>query len=66
MKAGDLVRCKFVSPEDGNIYMVEEMIDYGKDGKGQTCTLLGWPRSSFTGLRRKFHGHLLEVISECR
>lgn len=62
MKVGDLVRCKFVSPEEGNIYIVEEMIDYGKDGRGSTCTLLGMPLRRRDERPQVFHVDSLEVV----
>ena len=64
MKVGDLVRCKYVHPDEVDVYIVEEMIDYGKDGRGSTCTLLGWPKKNAAGRVQIWNQQNLEVISE--
>ena len=70
MRVGDLVR---YSQDLGSydhlsrkVYIVEEIIDHGVNGKWQTCFLLGWTEPDTDGRRRKFFQSQLEVISEHR
>jgi hypothetical protein len=70
MKIGDLVRYSldFGSYDhlSRKVYIVEEIIDYGVNGKGQTYFLLGWNEPDTHGRRMKFFQSQLEVVNESR
>lgn len=67
MKPGDLVR--LINPshygcEIGDYHIVEEIIDYGVNGRGMRCTLVGWPHPS--NRQVSFHKSSLQVVHEAR
>ena len=70
MKVGDLVRYSldFGSYDhlSRKVYIVEEIIDYGVNGKGQTYFLLGWNEPDTHGRRMKFFQSQPEVVNESR
>jgi len=66
VKIGDLVRYAH-GDLSRKVYIIEEIADYGVNGKGQTYFLLGWDKpDTHDGRRRKFFQSQLEVISEHR
>jgi|TARA_Y100000310_G_C20439946_1_gene695594 hypothetical protein len=78
MKVGDLVRytldlqrfhgsAAHYDHLKGKVYyVIEDIVDYGVNGKGQTYFLLGWNEPDTHGRRMKFFQSQLEVISEGR
>ena len=70
MKVGDLVRYlpswSYDDHLSEEVYIVEEIIDHGVDGRGGTCFLLGYNEPDAHGRRMKFFQCHLEVINESR